>query len=366
VSIGATPGAPESGASAYIDNRSGPLEVVQSLINALNRKEYARAYSYWETNAAPSTFAAFQQGYAATQSVTWSFGAVTGDAGAGQFFYKVPVILKAQTTGGLQTFAGCYTLHLSNPGIQSQPPYQPIGLRAGSLTLVANNANAAALLQTACTTGVPGNPPTPAPIGFTRLSFAAGATSAGISGDLAGGAVREFRVRASANQIMFVDVTSPKNDVFIEVFGVTGGQALVRASDKRAHWQGTLPSNQDYLIRLVSTGSAAPFGLKVTIPRRITFAAGATSATLPGTVAAGTTNTYVFRALAGQTVTASLTSSGQPAWVGIYGLGDGKPVVGVTPGITTVTGKLPANQDYILHAVSNGSTSSYSLVLTIK
>ncbi len=362
VSVGATPGAPESGAGAYIDNRSGPLEVVQSLVNALNRKEYARAYSYWEANAAPSSFAAFQAGYAQTQSTTWSFGAVTSDAGAGQFYYNVPVTLKAQTTSGLQTFVGCYTLHLSNPGIQANPPYQPIGLRSGSLTQVANNADTAALMANACTTGVPA----PAPTGWTRLSFAAGATSAGSSGNLAAGAAREFRVRALANQLMFVDVTTPQNDVFVEVVGLTDGKALVRAADRRAHWQGTLPANQDYLVRLVSTGGATPFGLKVTIPRRIVFAAGATSATVPGTVAAGTTNTYVFRALAGQTVTATLTANGQPVWVGVYGLGDGTPVAPVTPNVTSVTGKLPANQDYIIHAVPSGATSSYNLVLTIK
>ncbi len=368
VSISTTPGAPESGAAFYIDNRSGPLEVVQSLINALNRKEYARAYGYWQANSQPSTFAQFQQGYAQTQSVTWSFGAVTSDAGAGQFFYNVPVTLKSQTTGGLQTFVGCYTLHLSNPGFQVEPPYQPIGLRAGSLTLVAYNANTAALMQTACTTGVPGGTPvpTPNPTAWTRLSFATGATSAGVSSSLAAGGVKEYRVRASANQLLFVDVTSPKPDVFVEVIGVTDGKVLVRASDQRAHWQGTLPANQDYLIRLVATGGASTFSLKVTIPRRISFAAGTASATVPGTVAAGTTNTYVFRALAGQTVTATLTANGQPVWVGVYGLGDGQPVAAVTPGVTTVTGKLPSNQDYLLHAVPSGATSSYSLVLTIK
>ena len=201
---------------------------------------------------------------------------------------------------------------------------------------------------------------------YTRISFAAGATSGGVSGDLASGAVRDFRVRASAGQIMFLDVTTPQNNVYLEVIGVTGGQVLVRASDKRAHWHGTLPANQDYLVRLVSTGAATKFALKVTIPRRVVFAAGATSATVPGTVAAGTTNTYIFRALAGQTITATLTASGQPVWVGVYGLGDGKAVDAVGPGQTTATGKLPANQDYILHAVPSGTTSSFSLVLTIK
>lgn len=364
ISLGATPGAPESGAAAYIDNRSGPLEVVQSLINAINRKEYARAYGYWAPNYAPAAFAQFQQGYAQTQSVTWSFGSVLSEGAAGQFFYKVPVALKAQTSSGLQTFVGCYTLHLSNPGVQGTP-YRPMALRAGSLTQVTNDANTGALMQATCTSGVP--TPTPVPPTWTRLSFAAGATSGGLSGNLNAGEVKEFRVRAGASQLMFVDLTSAKNDVFMEVFGVTGGQALVRLADRKAHWYGSLPANQDYLIRVVSTGAATPFSLKVTIPRRIVFASGAVSATVPGTVAAGTTNTYVFRALAGQTVTATATTtSGQPVWVGLYGLGDGKPVAATTAGVSTISGKLPANQDYVLHIVPSGATSSFSLVLTIR
>ena len=204
------------------------------------------------------------------------------------------------------------------------------------------------------------------PTAWTRISFAAGATSGGVSGSLAAGAVKEYRVRASANQLLFVDITSPKPDVFVEVIGVTDGKVLVRAADKRAHSQSTLPANQDYLIRVRATGGASTFGLKVTIPRRISFAAGAFSATAPGTVAAGTTNTYVFRALAGQTFTATITANGQPVWVGVYGLGDSKPVAAVTPGVTSITGKLPSNQDYILHAVPSGATSSFSLALTIK
>src|SRR5260221_174756 len=124
VTITQTPGAPESGAQFYIDSRSGALETLQSLFNAINRREFTRAYGYWETSASLPSFNSFQQGYANTQSVQWSFGAVSSDAGAGQFYYSVPVTLRAQTIGGLQTFVGCYVLHLSNPGIQGAPPYQ--------------------------------------------------------------------------------------------------------------------------------------------------------------------------------------------------------------------------------------------------
>src|SRR2546422_467297 len=38
--------------SHYVDNRSAGEQVVQSYYNAVNRKEYSRAYGYWETGAA--------------------------------------------------------------------------------------------------------------------------------------------------------------------------------------------------------------------------------------------------------------------------------------------------------------------------
>ena len=56
----------------YLDDRSGPVEVLASLFNAVNRKEYVRAYSYWEnagTNPEVAPFDQFQKGYAETESV---------------------------------------------------------------------------------------------------------------------------------------------------------------------------------------------------------------------------------------------------------------------------------------------------------
>jgi heat shock protein HslJ len=138
----------------YLDNRSDPVSVISSLFNAVNRKEYARAYSYWEAQAAGGNVPAydtFKQGYAETASVQLFSGQVTSDAGAGQLNYTLPVVLTAQTTGGAtQTFAGCYRLHLSNPGIQAMPPFRPLAIRSANVKVVDNNANKADLLLQAC------------------------------------------------------------------------------------------------------------------------------------------------------------------------------------------------------------------------
>jgi hypothetical protein len=127
--------------SHYIDDRSDGVLVLRSLFNALNRKEYVRAYSYWEPSSPQlQPFNQFQQGYANTASVQLTTGTETTDAGAGQFYYNVPVVLVSKTTGNAtQTFTGCYTLHLANPGIQGQPPFQPLAIRSGTINPVPNS-----------------------------------------------------------------------------------------------------------------------------------------------------------------------------------------------------------------------------------
>src|SRR5215217_463954 len=57
----------------YLDDRSGPVEVLGSLTNAINRREYARAYSYWEPDSAVlQPYAEFAAGYANTIEVELS------------------------------------------------------------------------------------------------------------------------------------------------------------------------------------------------------------------------------------------------------------------------------------------------------
>ena len=136
-------------ANNYIDNRSGAVEVVSSLLNALNKKEYVRAYSYWDS---PSfTYDSYAAGFADTASVTAIFSTVTSDAGAGQYYYQIPVGEKVLTASNKQqTFVGCYTLHLSNPGMQGTLPFQPLAIKTGKFKQVDNSADVASMLTTAC------------------------------------------------------------------------------------------------------------------------------------------------------------------------------------------------------------------------
>jgi hypothetical protein len=133
----------------FIDNRSDPAAVISSLLNAINRREYVRAYSYWQTTS--NNYSAFAAGYANTATVTAQFGTATSDPGAGQIYYSLPVAMKATLTDGtLQTFVGCYTLHISQPSFQATPPFKPLGITDGSFKQVDNTADLTSMLATAC------------------------------------------------------------------------------------------------------------------------------------------------------------------------------------------------------------------------
>ena len=135
----------------YLDDRSNAVDVLSSLFNAVNRKEYVRAYSYWETNSKVGPFDKFQQGYADTASVQLTTGKVTSGVGAGQIYYTVPAVLKAKTTGGsTQTFSACYILHLSRPEIQGTPPFQPLAIQSATAKQVSNGSDTDDLLKKAC------------------------------------------------------------------------------------------------------------------------------------------------------------------------------------------------------------------------
>lgn len=146
------PPPPDDVSSAnYIDDRSTGIAVIRSYFNAINRREYVRAYDYWQNQAGLGPLDDFIAGYEDTASVQLLTGVETGDAGAGQRYSQVPVVLIVQTTSGeMQTFAGCYTLHLSSPAIQTTPPFQPWGIQSAVIQQVSNGSDSQQLLAQGC------------------------------------------------------------------------------------------------------------------------------------------------------------------------------------------------------------------------
>ena len=142
---------PEPG---YLDDRSTPEAVISSYYDAINRREYARAYSYWEPAAAERELAPFDDfaaGYAGTTSVAVTLGHSGSGVGAGQLYFTVPVTLVASMSDdSVQTFVGCYTLHLARPRLQAVPPFHPMGIQSASIDQVDNDADTDALMAQAC------------------------------------------------------------------------------------------------------------------------------------------------------------------------------------------------------------------------
>jgi hypothetical protein len=142
---------PEPG---YLDDRSTPEAVISSYYDAVNRREYARAYSYWEPAAAErelAPFGDFAAGYADTASVALTLGEGGSGVGAGQLYFTVPVTLVASMSdGSVQTFVGCYTLHLARPQLQAVPPFRPLGIQRAAIDVVDNDAATDALMAQAC------------------------------------------------------------------------------------------------------------------------------------------------------------------------------------------------------------------------
>jgi hypothetical protein len=142
---------PEPG---YVDDRSTPEAVISSYYDAVNRHEYARAYSYWEPASAATQLAPFDQfaaGYADTASVQLVTGDVGTGVGAGQLYFSVPVTLVAMLhDGSSQTFVGCYMLHISRPELQAVPPFHPLGIQRAAIQQVDDGADTATLMASAC------------------------------------------------------------------------------------------------------------------------------------------------------------------------------------------------------------------------
>jgi hypothetical protein len=147
-----TPAPGDISANRYLDDRSDGVQVLRSLFNAINSKQYVRAYSYWEPSSTQlPAFDAFQQGYADTASVDLTAGTETIGAAAGNLYYSVPAVLVAtHVDGSKATFAGCYTLHMGNPAMQVEPPFNPLGIQSASVRQVPNNSDPQPLLAGAC------------------------------------------------------------------------------------------------------------------------------------------------------------------------------------------------------------------------
>ncbi|MDK1377474.1 MULTISPECIES: hypothetical protein [unclassified Sinorhizobium] len=117
----------------YVDDRSDGAALVRSLYNAINRKEYARAYSYFADTQPVGGFGDFSRGYANTVSVEVRVGKVTTEGAAGSVYAAIPVAVKSvEQPEKIRLFAGCYVARIISPALQA-PPFTPYQIEAARL-----------------------------------------------------------------------------------------------------------------------------------------------------------------------------------------------------------------------------------------
>jgi hypothetical protein len=201
---------------------------------------------------------------------------------------------------------------------------------------------------------------------MTRISFARGATSAVVEGEIRRDSTIDYVVRAGGGQTMLVSIFSPGEIVYLGIVGLSDGVPLMRTSVAGTTFTGELPATQDYRISLFSPHQKSSYALQVIIPARIQFAAGAVSASVPGYLRGGETNFYLAHARRGQQMSVSIDSPGDDNFLTIYGMQDGSPLLRSIMAQTSWSGDLPATQDYMIQAVSTGVNANYSLQITIQ
>jgi heat shock protein HslJ len=125
------------------DERNDPVATLAAYYDAINSRDYRRAYRFWES---PSSFEQFARGFADTDRVRLLVEPPARlEGAAGSAFAEIPTIVVATTRAGSErVFAGCYVLRRSNVRDNGWRIY-----RAG-ISPVAASARVSRLLVQSC------------------------------------------------------------------------------------------------------------------------------------------------------------------------------------------------------------------------
>ena len=199
---------------------------------------------------------------------------------------------------------------------------------------------------------------------LTRLNFNTGATALVITGSIKAGETKGYQVAAQKDQFILAMLDAAADGARLKVTTPSGTALNGSTSQDGKSAMVSLPATQDYVIWVTGGDQATNFTLSLTIPSRITFEAGATSASRQGTISNHLPVSYVLRAQAGQTLTAALTGSN--VGLTIYGLQDGQSLVSREGGATNFSQQLTKTQDYLINVVPAVDSTSFTLNVTVK
>jgi heat shock protein HslJ len=132
------------------ENLTSPVDLLASFYNAVNAREYDRAYRYWETP--PSNLEDFAKGYAETANVQLIVQPPTIlEGAAGSLYAEVPTVIVARhQDGGERAFAGCYVTRKSNLDPSDIPKQEVWRIYKASVSPIAAGADIPKLLAQSC------------------------------------------------------------------------------------------------------------------------------------------------------------------------------------------------------------------------
>jgi hypothetical protein len=195
-----------------------------------------------------------------------------------------------------------------------------------------------------------------------RVTFAPGATSAVKKGTVQANSQFHFVINLQANQVLDVSLDPQQGDKLI-VYGVDGN-VLQSGMGGFPTFRGAVPTAQDYIVTVAAADKPVNFTANFIVPRRITFASGATSASIDDTLDPYTARNYVFNAKQGQQLDVTITPDGSGK-MSIYGIDGTVLWSGMGEG-THFTGTIPVSQDYFVVFQTGDAKVTYKLTVTIK
>lgn len=136
--------------TAKYENFDSATSLLASYYDAINQKDYRRAYGYWQTP--PQNYEEFVKGFAETGKIRLIVEPPDRIEGAaGSLYVEIPtVLIAAQNNGKSQIFAGCYMLRKSNLRPPERPKEDVWHIYRANIKTVSPDAEIPPLLENAC------------------------------------------------------------------------------------------------------------------------------------------------------------------------------------------------------------------------